>query len=92
MIFEWDYNKAKENEAKHGISFEIAEHVFSSNMIAKEDTRQDYQEKRYTAFSLYFGRCINIIYTLRGNKIRIISMRKANEHETKRYQEAVKNT
>ena len=62
MIFEWDYNKAKENEAKHGISFEIAEHVFSSNMIAKEDTRQDYQEKRYTAFSLYFGRCINIIY------------------------------
>ena len=52
-------NKAKENEAKHGISFEIAEHVFSSNMIAKEDTRQDYQEKRYTAFSLYFGRCIN---------------------------------
>ena len=78
MIFEWDYNKARENEAKHGVSFEIAEHVFSSNMIAKEDTRQDYQEKRYTA--------------LRGDKIRIISMRKANERETKRYQEAIKNT
>lgn len=91
MKFEWDYNKAKTNEQKHGVSFEIAEHIFSSDMVVKEDIRHDYKEQRYSAFSLYFGRCINVIYTMRGDNIRIISIRKANEREAKEYRKSTKS-
>ena len=91
MKFEWDCNKAKENIRKHNISFDIAEHIFNANMIYKEDKRHNYGEKRYIGFGLYFGRCINIVYTVRNDNIRIISMRKANERETKRYHETIKS-
>jgi uncharacterized DUF497 family protein len=91
MNFEWDYNKAKSNKIKHDISFDIAKHIFNPDMMVKEDKRRDYQEKRYIGFNFYFGRCIHVVYTIRGDNIRIISMRRANERETKYYCRTIKS-
>lgn len=49
-----------------------------------EDKRNDYGELREVGFGLIQGRCINVVFTRRKGKIRIISGRKANEQETKK--------
>ncbi|MFT6836052.1 MAG: uncharacterized DUF497 family protein [Francisellaceae bacterium] len=85
MIFEWDEKKHQQNIKKHGISFHIAELMFNETLISTLDNRKNYGENRYIAFSIVNGRCINIVYTERGDSIRIISIRKANERETKTY-------
>ena len=52
MDFEWDEDKNERNINKHGISFYLADLAFNQTMITTEDTRQDYGEERYIAFSL----------------------------------------
>ena len=90
MTFEWDEKKNLINLEKHKISFELIRLVFDKNLISKKDERHNYNEVRYIGYGLIQGRCINVIFTKRGEKIRIISGRKANERETKKYNEAVK--
>jgi len=89
MIFEWDDKKNQINLEKHKISFELISLVFDENLISKEDERHDYNEIRHIGYGLIQGRCINVIFTKRGEKIRIISGRKANAKETRKYHEAI---
>ena len=89
MIFEWDENKNIINLKKHKISFELVSLVFNETLITQEDKRKEYNEKRYIGFGLIKDRCINVVYTKRNQKIRIISGRKANARETKKYYEAI---
>jgi len=49
--FEWSAKKDKENQAKHGISFELAQYVFADpNRIIAEDLNHSQEEKRYYCF------------------------------------------
>ncbi len=91
-MFEWDDDKNKENLAKHGLSFDDAEQVFESQTFTFEDTRFDYREKRYITFGLLEGHMVVVAHTPRGDKTRIISMRKGNNREEKTYQERLKET
>ena len=50
-----------------------------------DDERHNYGERRKTAFGLLDGRLVVIAFTERNNNLRIISMRKANNRETKIY-------
>jgi uncharacterized DUF497 family protein len=90
MKFEWDEKKNLINLEKHKISFELISLVFDENLISKEDERHDYNETRHIGYGLIQGRCINVIFTKRGEKIRIISGRKANAKDTKKYNEAIR--
>lgn len=86
-MYEWDKKKNQENLSKHGLSFEDASTVFSGACITFEDRRANYAEERFVTLGLLLGRVVVIAHTARGEKTRIISMRKANSREKKIYQE-----
>ena len=90
MKFEWDNKKNQINLKKHKISFELVSLVFNETLITKEDERKHYNEIREIGYGLIKGRCINVVFTRRNENIRIISGRKANERETKKYNEAIR--
>ena len=85
MKFEWDNDKAMTNLRKHGIRFADVIGIFDDpNAIVMEDP--DHAEDRYVAIGIDgFGRLLVVVYTYRGDKIRLISARKATRNEHKRY-------
>ena len=87
MYYEWDENKRIANIIKHGIDFLEAEHFDWSSAIETIDDRDDYNEERWIALGLIDKRLHVLIYALRGNNIRLISLRKANSRERKYYEE-----
>ena len=85
-MFEWDDVKAKSNEAKHSVSFTFATRAFDDeNIITVIDDRFDYGEVRYITLASIEQRVYVLVYTMRGSVIRLISARKANSKEVKRY-------
>lgn len=85
-MFEWDENKARANLAKHRVSFETVTECFEGPMLEREDPHSD--EDRIIALGAIEGVVFNIVYTYRGNRIRIISARKATRHDHKTYFQA----
>ncbi len=84
--FEWDDAKAAANYAKHGVSFGRARLVFSDPFgIAEYDDRKDYDENRFTRTGIVEGTLLFVSYTERGERIRIISARRATKHEQDDY-------
>ena len=89
MRFEWDPAKARANERKQTASFEEAASVFRDLCIHRPDTRQNYGEARFVALGRDSnGVVLNVVYTLRGENIRIISAWKASRHEREAYAKA----
>jgi uncharacterized DUF497 family protein len=82
---EWDEEKRLSNARKHGIDFADVHRVFEGDLILIEDSRFEYTETRYIAFGLLFGRVIAVVYTMRGEVIRLISSRKASKYEERNY-------
>ena len=90
MLFEWDEGKAARNAAKLGVPFEYAVRVFlDPHRLDSEDTRRDYSEQRRLSLGEIDGRLFAVAYTPRGTVIRLISARKANEREQRRYRETL---
>jgi uncharacterized DUF497 family protein len=90
MIFEWDDHKDAQNIAKHGVPFEYAARVFlDPRRLDSEDTRHDYSEERWLTLGMIEGRLFAVVYTPRGKVIRMISARKANEREQRKYDETL---
>ena len=87
MSFEWDQNKAKANLKKHDIDFADAVTVFDDSKAITIDDPNHGEEWFITIGMDAYGRIIVVIYTWRGNVIRIISARKANKFERKQYEE-----
>lgn len=81
MIYEWGTEKAEANIAKHGVSFEEVRGFDWTTAIEAEDTRYDYGETRIQALGLIGDRHHVLVYTRRGDTIRVISLRKANRRE-----------
>ena len=75
--------------AKHGLDFRDAEKVFQGITLTAEDNRQDYGEKRFISLGLLDDMVVVVVYTERSEKIRLISMRKANQKERKAYEEKI---
>ena len=86
MEFEWDENKNKSNQEKHGIDFNDAKDVFEdeSNIIS-EDLRKNYGETRWKIVGKIYGSIISVVYTIRDKVTRIISARKASRKERDEY-------
>lgn len=87
MKLEWDNNKNEANIQRHGIDFHDAALIFEHPMLIKPDTRKDYGEKRLVGLGLLYEVVIVIVFTKRGDAIRVISIRRANRNERKVYQE-----
>jgi len=92
MKFEWDEEKNRINQDKHGISFEEAKEVFDDALqIAKLDHRFNYFEERWITLGATSKQKVlvvaNLFFTEEGDEIiRIISARKANNKERKIYE------
>lgn len=75
------------NVASHGVSLELAAELDWSEVMARVDTRRDYREVREVGFGVIKGRLYCVVFTQRGNSMRVISMRKANRREIRSYVE-----
>src|SRR5271155_2781495 len=78
------------NQAKHGVSLALAEALFAGRYLSFADDRFDYGEVREIAFGLIHDRLFACVYADRGTERRVISLRKANKREVKRYGEDLK--
>lgn len=88
LNFEWNPNKAKANLKKHGVSFDLASYVFvDSERIEYLDDFEDHGEDRFRTMGLVSGVLLVVVYTMRGNSVRLISARKAEPHEQITYHE-----
>jgi uncharacterized protein len=87
MEVEWDADKAVANKVKHGVAFErIASFDFDTALISIDD-RFTYHEVREVALG-FVGVALHVaVYTVRGDKLRLISLRKATNLEKRRYAE-----
>ena len=85
--FEWDENKNQENIKKHdGISFQEATKVFDDLMgVDLDDTQKG--EFRLNRIGFADFKLLHVSYIWKGDKIRIISARRAEPHEERLYAE-----
>ena len=86
MLFEWDAGKARANRRKHGADFADVLSVFDDPlaMVLPDD---DPEEERCIALgATALGSVLVVVYTWRGEGIRIISARKATGRERARYE------
>ena len=83
----WDESKAAANFAKHGVSFDAARQFDWDTAIVVADTRRDYGESRHKAAGYVGPRLFVPVFAERGDDVRVISVRKANRREVKRYAE-----
>jgi uncharacterized DUF497 family protein len=89
MELEWDPEKARRNFEAHGVSFQMANQFDWSGAEHFIDDRFEYGEERFIALGLMGGRLHTLVYTQRGDRLRIISLRKSNKRELKRYGRAI---
>ena len=86
MNISYDLSKNEKNIAERGISFErVAEFEWSSALIV-EDSRKDYGEPRFQALGFIGKRLHALVFTPRVGQVHVISLRKANRREVKRYE------
>lgn len=86
-----DPDKEDRNLAKRGLSMDLAEHLDWATALIWEDTRKDYGEPRYCVLGFIADRLHSVVFTPREGKPRIISLRKANKREVKRYEKAIQS-
>ena len=86
MKFEFDPAKSRKNTTGRGLPFELAEVFEWETAITNEDTRRQYPERRFTAIGFISERLYVLVYAHSKDTIRIISFRKANKREIKRYE------
>jgi uncharacterized protein len=89
MEFEWDEKKAKENNKKHGVTFEEAALAFYDEWAVEEfdDSHSDFTERRFTLIGFAENRLLRVTYTVRNEEIiRLISAEKARPFEERAYE------
>jgi len=86
ISFEWDDAKASRNLAKHRMSFEMAKEAFSDpDAVIFDVTRKEDGETRLKVVGRIGVRLFAVVYTPRGVVRRLISARRANAKEERRY-------
>lgn len=88
--YQWDPAKAKANLKKHGVEFADAVGVFAdANAITIEDPDSE-REQRFISIGVdVLGRTVVVVYTYRGEAIRLISARKATRREISIYEKGI---
>jgi len=83
----FDPTKCEANWQKHGISLTLAESIDWSEVWCAPDDRRDYRELREIGYAQMDGQLYCVVFTQRGDMFRVISLRRANSREVKRYVE-----
>lgn len=88
MRFEFDPSKDHQNTEKHGLSLALAASLEWDEALLWIDDRRDYGENRVLALAPKTGILYYVAFVDRGEVRRIISLRRANRREVKRYVQA----
>jgi uncharacterized DUF497 family protein len=80
---EWNQEKAASNRRKHGIDFDEAIEVFYGTSLLRRSDRN--AEERWLAIGETEGRIVAVVFTWRGDALRIISARRARRNEQRAY-------
>ncbi|MFZ3065543.1 MAG: BrnT family toxin [Nitrospirota bacterium] len=94
LLFEWDPNKNRKNIKTHGISFDEASTAFRDtlSLTISDPLHSNEEERQILIGNTSKNRLLVIVHTERGDKIRIISARKAGKKERKQYEENAKRS
>ena len=90
MIYEWDSEKAEENQRKHGVSFDEASSVFLDPLaLTFDDPDHSLSERRFITIGMTSNqRLVFVAHVDKDDdRIRIISARDTTRRETYDYQE-----
>jgi uncharacterized protein len=89
MEFDWDPEKARQNERKHGVSFHEAATVLADPLsVTYEDPDHSWTEQRYiTVGTSRARRLLMVAHTDRSGLVRIISARETTRRERRQYEE-----
>ncbi len=93
--FEWDQGNLNKSYRKHGITPKESEEIFlDENLRVVPDLKHQQKEPRYAAIGKTMEqKILFVVFTLRSQKIRVISARKAHRKERRIYGEKIeKNT
>ena len=85
MLIEFDEAKSVRNRELRGIGFERFADMNSGRLVWFEDRRVDYGERRIRVFGSIDGRLHVAVVTLRSERVRVISLRRANRREEQVY-------
>jgi uncharacterized protein len=71
--FEWDEEKNRENQAKHGVSFEEAQEAFAdpNNLVFADEVHSTAKETRFFCIGRVENRILTVRFTYRKSRIRI---------------------
>ncbi|MBI5783444.1 MAG: BrnT family toxin [Gammaproteobacteria bacterium] len=86
MKISYDPKKSAHNIAERGLSFELAQVFEWESAIIWRDTRRDYGEDRFIALGRIGQRVHSLVFTHRSEAVHVISLRKANRREVRRYE------
>ena len=87
----FDPAKNATNVATRGLSFEHVEQMEWATALIQEDTRKAYGERRFQVLGFIGERLHAMVFTPREGKVHVISLRKANSREVKRYAKTPKS-
>lgn len=89
LTFEWDDEKARRNSEKHRVSFDEASTVFGDPFSRTiPDPLHSQEEDRFVILGeSHRGRLLAVVFTERGENLRLISARRATRREKKDYEE-----
>ena len=86
MQFSCDPNKSRANFSKHGIVLEFAQQLEWAKEVVWQDARHNYNEVRMSGLVPLAGKVYAVVYVVRDESTRMISLRKANNREIKQYE------
>lgn len=90
MTYTWDDVKNRANIRKHGIDFLDVPAMFQHPMVTFLDQRRDYGEDRWIGIGILKTLLAVVVFTEpKPDTIRIISARKATQHEERIYRDEV---
>lgn len=92
LLFEWDANKARKNIKIHGVSFDEASTAFKDtlSLTIYDPLHSDKEDRFILIGNSYKNRLLVVVHTEKGDKLRIISARKATKNERNQYEENAK--
>ena len=85
MPITFDLDKREATLVNRGLDFAEAGEVFAGPTLTLQDERRDYGERRWQSYGLLDGRLVMVVWTSRGDDRHVMSMRKCNERERKRF-------
>ncbi|WP_308916135.1 BrnT family toxin [Jannaschia sp. LMIT008] len=86
MKLEWDEAKRRATLRERGLDFADFGSVDWDEAQTGKDTRRNYDEVRFITIVPLGGRLVVVCWTRREDRVRVISMRKANERERRKHE------